>query len=737
MRRFTHFLIILLSLLLLSGVFVTAAGAMYLDRYAVSEPDRELLMCRFSGEPVTLLAYEPEGRADRTGEVHPVKGGVGCPERRSVYVPYNSIPPHLIQAFVAIEDKRFFRHAGVDLLRTAEAGINYLTGKGRSFGASTITQQLIKNVTGRDEYTLDRKFTEMFEALALEKTADKSEIMEAYLNIINLGNGCYGVGAAAEYYFSKTVEELTLGECAALAAITNNPTANEPLRHAENNKKRRELILGQMETQGYITEKERVTAVAVGLTLHPAAPGERGVSSWYADMVIADVIRDLQDRLGYTRETATMLVYAGGLTVYTAMDEGLQAMVEAYYQDTAHFPTGEGGRPQSALILMDPHTGDILAVAGAVGEKRANRIQNYATDTRRPSGSVIKPLSVYAPALESGLITWATVTDDEPVSERGGIPWPKNADGYYRGRTTAGYALAHSLNTVSVRICQQVGLEHAFAFLRDDLGMSSLKPAGENKAHDMTLASLALGQQSGGVTVRELTAGFTALQNGVYHPPVSYHKVVDREGRILLENQSSGRVVLSEETSAIMTQMLRGVVTYGTARSLTLCDTLGVEAAGKTGTTQSNCDRWFVGYTPRLLCGVWMGYDYPTPLDGIENNPCLGVWDEVMTAGEEMYRGAPLVSCFPVPSDVIRVTICRTTGEIPTPGCAEEDQTETGWFTRGTEPTAFCTDHSAGTQSMKQTEPGIPENAAEWPGIDRPEPDRRYPWLNRGWIRSR
>lgn len=691
MRRVTAFLLAFCILCLLSASALTVYGTTYLAQYAHHADTRTLSEYRYNGQPATLYAYDPSTRASRSGVLHLAPGQEAMAQLSSVYVPYDDFPPALVAAFVAIEDKRFFRHAGVDLLRTAEAGIQYATGQGRSFGASTITQQLIKNLTGRDEYTLDRKFTEMFMALEMEKTADKSQIMEAYLNIINLANGCRGVGAAAQRYFSKEVSELTLAECAALAAITNNPARYDPIRQPAHNKERRELILLQMQEQGYITEAERIRAITEGITLTQAEAPTQTVSSWYTDMVLKDVIQDLQDRLGYSATQAAMLVYGGGLHIYTAMDETLQAQVEAYYQDASHFPI-KG--PQSAVMILDIHTGDILAVAGAVGEKKGNRVQNYATDTKRPAGSAIKPVSVYAPAMDKGLITWASVIEDEPVREQNGRPWPRNADGFYRGRTTVAYALAHSLNTAAVRLLEKVGRENCFTFLRDRLHMTSLRPESVGRDNDMTVSSLALGQQSHGVTVRELTAAYTIFDEGIYHPPVSYHKVLDADGQVLLENQPGGEVVLSRETAGLMTAMLREVVEQGTARRLSFGEESGIQVAGKTGTTQNNCDRWFVGFTPRLLCGVWMGYEYPTPLEG-NQNPCLGIWDEIMRRCEPAYVGAAPQSRFTMPSGLVRVSYCRTTGRIPSPSCVEDGRLATGWFLEGTAPHTVCEGHGA------------------------------------------
>ncbi len=701
MRRLIRFLCVFLSFCLLAAVGVTVAATVRLERYAraaeASPPVIPDLHC--IGEPSVLYAYDPEDRAAARGEGHPAADGYICPAGRCLYVPYSDFPEQLIHAFLSIEDKRFFRHDGVDFLRLGHAGVNYLCGRGRSFGGSTVTQQLIKNLTGRDEYTLDRKFSEIFGALALEETADKTEILEAYLNVINLGGGCLGVGAAADRCFSKTVPELTLAECAALAAVPQNPSRYDPLTHPDENRTRRELILSEMYRQGYITEAQRVEAVACGIRLNPRRTAGDGttadaprVTGWFADMVAADVIRDLQERLGYPYAQASALFYSGGLTVYTTEDEELQAIADTFYRDMSHFPAGRRGQPQSALILTDPRTGDILAVAGGVGEKTGSRVQNYATDTRRPAGSAIKPLSVFAPAVERGLVGCASVREDAPVTTLHGIPWPRNADGLYRGRVTVSDALAHSLNTVSVRLLDEVGMRNSLDFLRERLHMDSLLVPSDGTAGDLTVSSLALGQQSRGVTLRELTGAYTVLTDGVFHAPISYRRVLDREGRVLLENRVGGDVCLRRETAALVTSMLEEVVSRGTASALTLPDS-GVAVAGKTGTTQNTCDRWFVGYTPRLLCGVWMGYDYPAPLDDLGGNPCLGIFDAVMTQAERVYRGAPEQSAFSLPGDLLRVSYCRTTGLLPCPGCLAEEKVADGWFLRGTEPQSVCDCH--------------------------------------------
>ena len=682
-----------LALLILVGA---VAGWLGLRPYLGSELDLTLLDIS-ARTPSILYAYQPVGRQARSGDLHPAPDSSLSESPPRIYVPYEEMPPALIDAFVAIEDKRFWTHDGVDLLRTARAGLGYLTGRS-AFGGSTITQQLIKNLTGDSRHTPDRKLTEIFQALDLEKKTDKTHILEVYLNVINLAEGCYGVGAAAERYFSKAVSELTLPECATIAAITNNPARYNPVTHPEQNRKRRDIILVEMEKQGYISAARRDSALKSPVELHLGATAGHGEpTSWYADMVVSDVIRDLCNRLGYTYEAASMLIYGGGLTIETAMDEYLQAAVERYYADEAHFPVGEDGRPQSSFILIDPETGDILAVAGAVGEKRANRLQNFATDTRRPSGSCIKPLTVYAPALEKGILSWSDLYEDAPLLERNGIPWPANGDGRYRGSVTVGQAVAHSLNPVAVTILEQVGLPEALGFARDQLGMKSLLLPEKGAEQDQTLASLALGQHSRGVTARELTAAYTVFSGGVYRPPLSYHRVLDRNGRVLLENppDPSPTPVLSPETAALMTKLLTTVTREGTAASrMTLT---AAETAGKTGTTQNNCDRWFVGYTPRLLAGVWMGYEYPAPLKGIDGNPCVTIWNQLMETCEALYELHPERREFEVPDTLVEVEFCPRSGRIPTEYCEDPISgcpTEWGWFIRGHEPSSPCDIHS-------------------------------------------
>ena len=693
-RRRAWLLLLLLPLVLLA-VAITAAVCV-LTPYAEERMDMSLLSLPAVNRPATLYARDPDLRAEREGELSPAPDSVLAQPEKRIFVSIEEMPVHLLDAFVAIEDKRFYRHRGVDVLRTGRAVLGYLTGNA-TFGGSTITQQLVKNLTGHDENTPDRKLREIFLALDLERHADKATVLECYLNIINLADGCRGVGAAAMRYFSKSPAELTLCECATLAAITQNPAKYNPIKHPHAAVERRDIILHAMHEQGYITSETLSAALATPLVLAPTSlsvdTGE-GACSWYADLVVSDVIRDLCDRLGYSRATASELVYAGGLSIETAMDRDLQSIVEEYYANLEHFPVGTDGRPQSAFILLDPDTGDILAVAGAVGEKTGDRLQSYATDTYRPAGSCIKPLSLYAPAIQEGLVTWATLFEDAPITERNGEPWPHNADGLYRGHITLGTSLSQSVNTTAVRLLELVGEDTAMHYLRDRFGMTSLLASA-----DRTVSSLALGQQSRGVTLRELTAAYTAFPSGILRKAVSYHRVLDREGNVLLENpRDGGREALSPATASLMTRLLETVTAEGTAsRYITLSETLGVATAGKTGTTQNNCDRRFVGMTPRLLGGVWMGYDYPRELRGIAGNPCVQIWDDLLTLCEQAYRGSPARQFFDLPAELTEADFCPLTGGLHDPydevASDASAPTEHGYFIPGTEPNSLCTQH--------------------------------------------
>ncbi len=715
-RRF-FYIVFSLSLIAVCLILITGLSfAIYIDRNIEKHVDESLFTLVGADSSTALYYYDFTDRANGEGEAVKITDAGLSGNYRCIYVDYSEIPQQLIDAFVSIEDKRFWKHSGVDWTRTASAGINYFLKFNKNYGGSTITQQLVKNVTDQDDYSFQRKIQEIFWALDLETKMDKTEIIGLYLNIINLSGGCYGVQTAANYYFSKDVSELSLGECAVIAAITNNPSYYDPIRNPDNNKSRRNLILREMYDQGYISEEEYLQTKEEEIVLVVnEAMKQNTINSWYTDMVVEDVINDLVLQKGYSRTMASLMIYTGGLDIYTAMDPDVQRVVEEYYAQVSHFGnvSQNGETPQSSLIVIDPATGDILGVAGAIGEKNANRIQNFATQTLRPAGSVIKPLSVYAPALEKGIINWATVYDDVPVNfgkynldpNKGDIvepiPWPQNSDRIYRGLTNVNYALEHSINTVAVKILEDVGRDASFDFLYSKLHMSDLicRKQLENGTviTDNDYAALALGQFNYGVTVKETTAAYTIFaDDGIYHAPRSYYKVTDENGSVILEQAYSGEIVLREETANLMTMMLENVVNQGTAKEITLKK--DIDSAGKTGTTQNNCDRWFIGYTPYLICGVWYGYEYPKPLTGISGNPCVQIWDEVMTILHEKYLtdAGNEPQKFKIHENIVECEYCADSGKLVTEACRKDargNRSETGYFERGSEPNEYCDCH--------------------------------------------
>ena len=591
------------------------------------------------------------------------------------YVAYNEIPQQLIDAFISVEDKRFFEHNGIDRLRSAKAAANFFLFHNSSFGGSTITQQLVKNLTGNGEKTVERKLTEAFSAMDLEERYDKSEILEMYLNIINLAHGCRGIGAASRYYFSKSVGDLTLCESAAIAAITNNPSKFDPQKHPEENKARREIVLKCMLDQGYISKNEYDIALNEELSLNVTNQKNETVNSWYIDAVIEDVISDYSEKYGISKQNAAVLLYNGGYKIYTAMDKHLQDIVYEYFQNTDNFPIdAEGRSPLSSMIVINPNSGDVLAVAGNIGKKRGNRIQNFATMTKRPPGSTIKPLSVYAPAFERRLINWASIIEDSPVQDvQFGSPWPSNANKKYIGDVTVKYSVANSLNTVAVKVLHKLGREASFDFLTKSLNIYSL-----NEETDMGDASLALGQPSKGITLRELTSAYTIFQNGIMCKSRTYYKVTDSSGRIILDNESVQKKVISDETATIMTKLLQTVVSEGTACGY--IDLEDIEVAGKTGTTQYNNDKYFIGYTPNLLAGVWQGYEYPKPIDCFDGNYSIYIWNDVMNLiyGNTEYARTEVMR-FPISKNVQKLSYNKKSSLPPSEFDNPED-IEDGWF---------------------------------------------------------
>ena len=526
-----------------------------------------------------------------------------------VWVDYADIPKDMEHAAVAIEDKRFYKHKGVDWYRTTGAFINMFLSMKNDFGGSTITQQLIKNLTKQDDITVQRKLLEIFQALEFEKSYDKEEIMEWYLNIVYFGEGCNGVYTAAETYFGKEPKDLTLAECASIIGITNNPSKYDPFISRENNKTRQETILKQMYEQGYISKEQYDEAVAQELVFVRSESDDatQTIYSYYAEAVINDVLNDLVEQKGVSRDTARTLLYSGGYQVYSCYDPSIQQAIDDVYTDLDNMPqrpSASGQQFESAIAVMDPYTGEIKGLSGGTGKKTINFGTNRATQSKRPPGSSIKPIATYGPAMELGLITQYTQVNDAPDIKLTGTSWyPKNSGGGNYGIVTIREALQRSLNTVSAQILDKLTPRASYEFLKDKLGVTSLAES------DCDYAPLALGQLTHGITVREMTQAYSAFVNdGVFTYGRTYSYVKDSSGEVVLENPARTIVAFKANTAWNMADMLCNAVNSGTGGEARLT---GMPVGGKTGTTTNNCDRWFVGFTPYYVAAVWTGYDMP------------------------------------------------------------------------------------------------------------------------------
>ncbi|MBE6622045.1 MAG: hypothetical protein E7630_03725, partial [Ruminococcaceae bacterium] len=619
-----------------------------------------------------------------------------------VWVKYSEMNDYLPKAFVAIEDKRFWKHQGVDFYGLAGVAVKMLGG-GNLRGASTITQQLIKNVTGDDDVSIQRKAQEIIRAMNLEKKYDKTEILEMYLNNIYLSQNCYGVGAAAYTYFGKEVKDLTLIESAAIAAITQNPSWWDPILYPENNRDRRNTILEQMYEQELITQEEFASAYMQELVLNiPDVDEAEGMAihSWYTDAAQQEAVQLLMQEYGYTKAIAEKALLTGGFNIVTAMDPEIQETLEKHFENDSKWQRVDESpiQPECSAVIIDPNNGNVLALVGGRGQKMINLGLNYATQTRRPAGSSIKPLSVYGPGLEYGALTYGSVFDDVPIDfgketvdpETGEIVYsnahgyPKNSPDKYQGLTTVHYGVEVSKNTVSWRALAALGLENSYEFLTKKVGISTLVESqvlnNGTVFTDIAYAPLAMGEFTYGVTVKEMTSAYQVFANGgVFNEERIVLQILGPDGEVIVDNEKKSSIVMSTQNASIMTQMLKEVVSDGTAKTAITLDKV-MDCAGKTGTTQANRDKWFIGYTPYYVCGIWFGYSMPQSLQKFDKEysasktmPML-LWDDIMTEITAKYvqmdaDGVEKLKTLDLAPGVITATYCRDSGKLMTDAC--------------------------------------------------------------------
>lgn len=662
MNVFLKIILVILATLIIGGVAVVGllSGTLfgYIEGTQLVDVDNMRLN-------LTSFVYATDPKTGETVELEKLYD-----TENRIWVSSGEIPENLKNAFVAIEDERFYSHKGVDIKRFTGAVFQYVTHKGNSrYGGSTITQQLIKNLTKDDDYSSKRKIREIYRAINLEKQLSKDEILEYYLNTIYLSQKCNGVASAAQTYFGKNVSDLSLAECASIAGITQFPTKYDPLQNPENNKKRQLVILKKMKELGCITTGEYEEAKAEKLVFADKEKDDKENSqSYFTDAAIDQIIADLMDKYDYTKEYASKILYNGGLKIYLSIDTDIQNKLDTVYNaDDTFQKRGTGTQPQSSMVVMDPYTGQVKALIGGRGEKEGKRTLNRATQTLRQPGSTIKPLSVYSPAIEYGLVKPSSVVNDAPV--KFGDWAPRNDDRRFLGKITVAAALRGSRNVPAVKICNYITAEAAFDFLKDNYHISTLvkeKKKNGKLFTDIGLSQIALGGLTDGVSVLEMCAAYCTFPNGgLYIKPTTYTKVVDNEGKTILEHSEKGQIAISRTTAEDMVDMLSAAVSGGTGTAARLSN---MRVAGKTGTTSSNNDRWFVGFTPYYVGAVWFGYDTPAPLRGYSPNPAAVAWRKVMS---EVHKDLPNKKFFADSEGKYSMMVCADSGMRATPACTK------------------------------------------------------------------
>lgn len=762
--------VLLICILILGIVGVsTVVGAV--KGILASAPDISAVDVIPTGYSTTVLASDGSEIATLVAEGS---------NRRSVTL--DEIPKDLQHAVVAIEDERFYEHNGIDLKGIARALVADLKSMDFTQGASTITQQLVKNNvlseqwesenTGdiskieKMERQVQRKIQEMYIAVELEKKVDdKDWILENYLNSINLGNNTLGVQAAAERYFGKDVSELTLSECAVIAGITKNPSGYNPILYPEQNAKRRKMVLDAMLKQEYITQKQYDEAMADDvydrISEHNSG-FETSMNSYFVDSVIDDVFNDLVNVKGYSESDAYKAIYQGGLTIKSTQDLNIQKICDEEVANASNYEVGtkysfilsfqvkkadgsfktytnqtmlsyykaknknqdysinysseeacrdaiaqyekdvlEKGdklvdnseyifitaQPQVAMTIMDQSTGEVQAIVGGRGDKAGNRTWNRATKTTRQPGSTFKIIACYAPALDAGGMTLASVEDDAPLTV--GSKTYNNYDHTYKGFTNLRTAITRSMNIVTVKTLQEIGVDLGYQYA-EDFGFTTLDENDKN-------LGISLGGLTKGVTNLELTSAYAAIANqGEYIAPSFYTQVLDHDGNVILDNTKTKEChrVIKEETAWLLTDAMKDVMTAGTGTRAYFGN--GMAQAGKSGTTTSNRDALFAGYTPYYTCVVWGGYDDNSKqMGGAGTSYPKNLWRSVMKRVHENLESKD----FEKPKGITQATVCSKSGLLPKDGVCENDPRGslkyTEYFASGTTPKEECDHHEA------------------------------------------
>ncbi len=605
-----------------------------------------------------------------------------------IWVSLDKIPDQLENAFIAIEDERFWTHSGVDWKRSFAALGNEIFGYYDSRqGGSTITQQLVKNLTGDKDQSATRKIREMLRAMELEKVYSKDTILECYLNTIPLGGSCYGVEVAAEYYFGKKIDELSLAENAILASITQSPNKLRPDRAFEKCWERAKNVLAKMLELEYISQEEYQAALEseIVIVADGEAVKEAEINSYFVDTMITQVATDMAEKYGYEVSDAIQMIYTNGYKIYSTLDPEIQAAVEKQTTNDKWFDdvTAKDGvtKPQVAITIMD-YEGHIVASVGGRGEKDGNRLLDRTYSIYRQPGSGIKPLGVYALGIENNIIDYSTVIEDSPVTQIDGKDWPRNFYEGYMGNRTVEQAIGISINTIPCKILQTIGVDTSFNFVTNILKLNALNP-GYDK--DQTISALAMGGTNGGVTTTQLAAAYAIFGNlGKYYEPKTYYKVTDSQGNLLLEvNQNNYTQAISEDSAEVMCELLQYVVTgYYTSGEMyeNICAN-GTPMFAKTGTSTDYFDNWVNVGSPYYVGSIWYGFDQPESCNGTFNHKYM-----LAEIFRDIHKNLPFKD-FPQSGEVVQARFCEHSGLLAGENCI---YIKDGWFKKDRVP-EVCT----------------------------------------------
>ena len=665
-KTFVRVLIILIVLAVIVGGGIIA-GLIFGDKWKINKEDLIL-------SNINTTIYDKDGN-----EIDSVSGDE---KRRIVHI--NDIPQIVQDAFISIEDETFYENNGVNWKRTIGATVSWIINRGNSTrgGGSTITQQLVKNLMQDDDNQgaagAERKIREISRAYQVSKILSKQQILELYLNIIFMGGDVYGIQLGSQYYFNKPVQELDLAEAAFLAGINHSPNSYNPYGETDNSekiKKRTKTVLVKMKELGKISEEEYNTAVAKvdnGLTFEKGSTTSNATMTYLAKAALNQVVRQFAEEKDVTIKYAETKIYGGGYKIYTTQDSNIQAIMNDVYHDEDYIVYGSEQHAQSAMVVIDHKTGQVVGCMGGLGSDSDSNGLNRATQSTRQPGSSIKPIASIAPSLESGIITASTVYDESRT--RFGDYTPTNSG---LGLITVRKAIEVSANTTEVKIMSELGPKNSIEFMRK-LGITSLLTASDNPEHNDENLALVLGGVTNGISPLEMAGAYaTIANNGVYITPTFYTRVEDSAGTVELEAKQEKRRVISEANAYILQSILTGPV-IGSGGTASGCRISGMDVGAKTGTTTKNLDRWLCGFTPYYTGATWYGFDNNEKIN-TRYNPSSRIWAAVMKKVHSELEGAR----FERPSNVVTATICKDSGKVATDACTN---TYTEYFAQGTIP---------------------------------------------------